>query len=577
VKRIAAFILVVLGVGGCIAGCVAGWAAYQEAAQSPSASLARLMPQGAVVFLEARDLRTALAEWNASPQKQLWLNTDNREVFSRSRLFLRLKQAQDEFATAAGLAPDMSFLGDVAGEQSALAVYDIGKLQLLYVTHLPSARAMEPGIWQQRGKFETREINGKQFYVRTDPQSQRVAAFAIADDYLILGTREDLVAGALSLFANQKTTALSQQGWFVDAIKEANHPGELRLVVHLAEVAKTPQFRTYWVQQNITETRQYESSVSDLFRSPATYREERVLLLGDKPEGSPDTADAGPQVAELMRLVPPETGFYRASALPSVEDSLELLEQKVLTPRLGPAPDSRLAPNAASAAQPAGSETSLDVRIDAPPSTSPAQSNGDSAMKELVKQANVRAALQLHDSQADADGIFVRLHSTIVLRATSDWDEPSVQQAIQHLVSPGLTASTLGVQWKRTSGAQGYSELDGLARIALAVRGKYLLLSNDPATLAAVLARFSQPISAESAIYRAGFDHARERQNFYRLTSLIDQPSRASAANNQSEPEFFSQNVASLSQTLAAVKSQSIVAKRKAGVESQTVLYEWAK
>ncbi|MGA3127519.1 MAG: hypothetical protein ABSD13_12455 [Candidatus Korobacteraceae bacterium] len=570
-KRIAAFIVVVL-LG------VAGWATYQGVAQSPSASLARLMPQDAVLFLEARDFRAALSDWNSSPQKQLWLNTDNHEVFSRSRLFLRLQQAQDEFAAAAGLTPDMSFLGDVAGEQSALALYDIGKLQFLYVTHLPSARAMQSGIWQQRGKFETREINGKQFYVRTDPQSQRVAAFAIADDYLILATREDLVAGALSLLANQKTSALSQQGWFVDVIQAAKEPGELRLVVHLAEVAKTPQFRTYWVQQNITEMRQYESSVSDLFRSAATYREERVLLVKDRPDGSPDTADASSQVSELMRLIPPETGFYRASALPTVDDTLALLEQKVLAPRLGPTPDSRSAPDAPSVGQPTGGETNLDVRIDVPPSTGATPSSGDGALKALVKQANVRAALQLHGSQAEADGIFVRLHSTIVLRADADWDEASVQQAIQRMIAPGLTASTLGVQWKKAGVGQAYSELDGLARIALAVRGKYLLVSNDPATLAAVLARFSQPVSAESAIYYAGFDHARERQNFYRLTSVIDQPSRTSAANNESrEPQFFSQNVTSLSQTLAAVKSQSIVAKRKGGVESQTVLYEWAR
>ena len=570
-KRIAAFIVVVL-LG------VAGWATYQGVAQSPSASLARLMPQDAVLFLEARDFRAVLSDWNSSPQKQLWLNTDNHEVFSRSRLFLRLQQAQDEFAAAAGLTPDMSFLSDVAGEQSALALYDIGKLQFLYVTHLPSARAMQSGIWQQRGKFETREINGRQFYVRTDPQSQRVAAFAIADDYLILATREDLVAGALSLLANQKTSALSQQGWFVDVIQAAKEPGELRLVVHLAEVAKTPQFRTYWVQQNITEMRQYESSVSDLFRSAATYREERVLLVKDRPDGSPDTADASSQVAELMRLIPPETGFYSASALPTVDDTLALLEQKVLAPRLGPTPDSRSAPDAPSVGQPTGVETNLDVRIDVPPSTGATPSSGDGALKALVKQANVRAALQLHGSQAEADGIFVRLHSTIVLRADADWDEASVQQAIQRMIAPGITASTLGVQWKKAGVGQAYSELDGLARIALAVRGKYLLVSNDPATLAAVLARFSQPVSAESAIYYAGFDHARERQNFYRLTSVIDQPSRTGAANNESrEPQFFSQNVTSLSQTLAAVKSQSIVAKRKGGVESQTVLYEWAR
>jgi hypothetical protein len=571
-KRIAALFILVLLVA-------AGWAAYQDAPPHPAASLARLMPQNALLFLEARDFGGVLREWNSSSEKQLWLSGDNHEVFSRSRLFLRLKQAQDEFASAAGLPPDMSFLTDVAGEQSALAVYDIGKLEFLYVTQLSSARAMKSGIWQQRAQFETREIEGKPFYVRTDPQSGRVVAFAMDDDYLVLGTREDLVAASLSLLANQKTAALSQQGWFVDAVKTAKDPGELRLVVHLAEVTRTPQFRTYWVQQNITELRQYESSVSDLFRSPSTYREERALLLKDTPENAADAADGGPQVTELMRLVPPDTGFYRAIAAPPVEDSLAMLEQKVLTPRLGPAPVSKIAPAVAQGEQPPGSASNLDMRIDTPPSSNGEEANGDGALKDLLKQANVRAALQLHSSEPDGDGVFVRLHSTIVLRGATEWEEPVAQQAIQAVLSPGLTASRLGVAWKKTgAGALSYSELDGLARVALAVRGKCLFVSNDPATLQTVLARISQPVATEPAIYSAGFDHSRERQSFLRLTALIDQPARTNAAGDGGrEPQFFSQNVASLSKTLAGVKSQSIIARRAGRVETQTVRYEWAQ
>ena len=578
-KRLAALSIIVLL-------AVAGWATFQSLAQnvthSPAASLARLMPPNALVFLEARDFGAILRQWNSSSEKQLWLTTGNHEVFSGSRLFLRLKQAQDEFASAAGLAPDMSFLGDVAGQQSALAIYDIGKLEFLYIARLPSARAIGSGIWQQRARFETREIDGRTFYVRTDPQSQRVVAFAMDDDHLILATREDLVVAALALLADQKTAALNQQGWFVDAIKSAKDPGELRLVVHLAEVTKTPQFRTYWVQQNITELRQYESSVSDLFRSPDTYREERVLLLKDA-QGGANTADAGPQVAELMRLVPPDVGVYRASSAPSVEDSLALLEQKVLTPRLGPTPPSSLAPNMAAPEQPTGKESDLDVRIDTPVSTAAEETNGDLALRTILQQANVRAALQLHRSVAGPDGVFVGLHSTLVLQGTTDWDELAVEQAIQRIVSPELTASSLGVAWKKVAGKQSggaadsYSELDGLARIAIAVRGKCLFVSNDPPTLVAALARISQPSSAEPAIYYAGFDHRRERQNFLRLTTLIDQPSRSNAAGNETrEPQFFSQNLASLSQTLAAVKSESIVAKRTGGVETQTVRYDWA-
>jgi hypothetical protein len=568
-KRIAALSILVLLV-------VAAWATYEDIARLPESSLARLMPQDAVLFLEAQDFSGVLRDWNSSPEKQVWLTTADHEVFSRSRLFLRLKQAQDEFASAIGLSPDMSFLSDVAGQQSALGIYDIGKLELLYVTRLPSANAMKSGIWQQRAQFEARQVDGKQFYVRTDPQSQRVVAFAIDDDYLVLGTREDLVAGALSLLADKKAAALNQQGWFVNAIKSAKDPGELRMVIHLAEVTRTPQFRTYWVQQNITELRQYESSVSDLFRSSGVYREERSLLLKNAPESATDAADGGPEVAELMRLIPPDAGFYRAFAVSPQDDTLALLEQKILAPGLGPAPASKVAPNVNLGDQSVGNASNLDVRIDTPPSSGAAENTGDDALKELLKKANIRAALQLHRSQTSDDGVFVRLHSTIVLLGATDWPETTVQQAIQRTLSPGLTASNIGVAWKKSeTGAQSYSELDGLARIAVAVRGKYLFVSDDPEMLVTVLGRVSQPVTAEAAIYYARFDHSHERQNFYQLFSLIDRPSQNNEGNNQDRtPQFFSQNIASLSKALAGVKSQSMVARRKGGIETQTVRYE---
>ena len=131
----------------------------------------------------------------------------------------------------------MSFLGDVAGEQSALGVYDIGKLQLLYVTRTAIGARHESGIWQQRAQFETREIEGKQFYVRTDPQSQRVVAFAMDDDYLVLGNQGRPCRRELSLCwpIKRLPRSASKAGSSMPS-KTAKEPGEMRLVVHLAEV-----------------------------------------------------------------------------------------------------------------------------------------------------------------------------------------------------------------------------------------------------------------------------------------------------------------------------------------------------
>lgn len=146
-KRVAIILCVALTCAGI------GWTAHRAAASSPQ-PLSKFVPSGPLLYMEAKDFSSLLSDWNSSPQKQQWMQSDNYEVFSRSRLFLRLKGASDQFAAAAGLPPDMDFLTQVSGEHSVFALYDIGNLQFLYITYLPSAKAMESTLWQTREKFE---------------------------------------------------------------------------------------------------------------------------------------------------------------------------------------------------------------------------------------------------------------------------------------------------------------------------------------------------------------------------------------------------------------------------------------
>src|SRR5580704_3404109 len=110
------------------------WALAQPAPQP----LASQFPAGAVLYLEAKDFGALLADWNASAEKRDWLAGANYEAFSRSTLFLKLTDAQTQFETAAGVPPDDALLSAVAGSSSAIAMYDIGKLEFLYVTHVAS-------------------------------------------------------------------------------------------------------------------------------------------------------------------------------------------------------------------------------------------------------------------------------------------------------------------------------------------------------------------------------------------------------------------------------------------------------
>jgi len=62
--------------------------------------LSRYVPAGPLLYLQTKDFSTLLGDWNASPQKPSWVKSKNYEVYSRSRLFLRLQGASDQFAAA---------------------------------------------------------------------------------------------------------------------------------------------------------------------------------------------------------------------------------------------------------------------------------------------------------------------------------------------------------------------------------------------------------------------------------------------------------------------------------------------
>src|SRR5260370_14430177 len=111
----------------------------------------------------------------------------------------------------------------------------MGKLQYLYLTRLPSARALNTALWRARGPYQTRRAANVDYYVKTD--GQRTAAFAYTGDLLLIATREDLLSTALELVARQNRPALASQTWFASAVQAAQPAlRDLRLVYNLERV-----------------------------------------------------------------------------------------------------------------------------------------------------------------------------------------------------------------------------------------------------------------------------------------------------------------------------------------------------
>jgi hypothetical protein len=542
------------------------------------AGITALLPAGAVLVLQAKDLASLVGDWNTSPEKPKWLASANYEAFARSRLFQRLKDAFGEFSQAAGVPPGMALVSDVAGAESALALYDIGKLELLYVTRLPSAKTMENALWRTRGTYQPREAAGTPFYVRVDPNSKRVVAFGVRDQYLVLATREELLAGALTLIGGlggaplQDVKPVETDGWFAQSVKAAGAPGDLRLVADLQTLGKEPHFRSYWVQGNITELKQYSSVVSDLTRTPSEIREERLLLRAEEKPAAGNAAELG----DIVRLVPEAAGLYRAWMAPPAEQAATLIFEKVIAtsgagterdrtaPRLG-STASTMSPGAVAGG--GDFESRIDEEARAPRPT--AYQMG--ALGQLVGGEPLTAMLHVEATRATEDGVFVDRGSVIVLARPTNWPQGGARDAVRALVDPVWTKGHLGMRWiDARIGAQTFSRLEGLETVAVSERGRLLFLSNDPALLAAVLDATPRPALVMDGTYAAGFRHTLERSRFVGVMRLVDNAFRES---ENRQPLFFSQNIASLSEVLSRIDSASIVVRDRGSAVSQTMTY----
>src|SRR5438270_1507249 len=555
---------------GALALCVSGiisWSLFRPQA-APMHPLDQITPEGAMLYIEAKDFSALLKDWNSSAERAQWLKSDDYRVFSNSRLFLRLGQASDQFAAAAGLPPNMQFLVEAAGKESAVTLYDIGNLEFLYITRLSSGNFLQSKLWQSRSKFQPRTAAGKAFYARKDEQSGRVVAFAVADDYLVLGTREDLVAGSLELMSGSKGRNLHQEGWYAQALASAAPaPGDLRMVMNMEKLAVTPHFRTYWIQHNITEMQRYTSAISDLCREGLVYREERVIV--PKKQGDEGTLTQLAQtVSNLLSSVPKDSGFYQAG-ITDARQSVAVLRQKILSPEFTAAAMEKLAPQIQLAGGTTGLASDLETRIDVEPASRGGTDPAEALLQEL-ERAKPQAALTIQSTHKNNDGVLLNIPTVVAIAGAGDWDVSALQRAAQQIVAPAMTASNLGLQWREVKENGGYYELDGLNPVQMAVRGKLVYFANDAALLGSVLQTRNQPLS-QPVVYAAGFSHARERQNFYKLSALLDQSARSTDA----EPQFFSQNVASFSRSFSKLESEEVITRQTKDKIQQTVTYRW--
>ncbi len=529
--------------------------AWYQAGAAPR-PLAPVFPGGALVFLEAKDFAQLLGEWDRSTVKRDWLSSANYDEFQRSNLYLKLNGFYKAYGNAAGFLPDMASLRSLAGDESALALYDLKDVQFAYVTRISESRAAQSRLWLARGSFQTRQAAGISFYTK---KSENVElAFAVSNGYLLVCSGEERMAGMLGLLTGKATPNIANEGWYKNSTNAAGAPGELRLAMNLETLAGNTYFRSYWVQRNVSEVRRFVSGVTDIHRTAGEIEEKRLFLKRVGLEEDLAPAEALAAGSALTQLAPDVAGLYRVWAEPSTSDAAALVEGHILNPRAQNMSAPRYAPPEDQGGG-TGNEADLETRIDEPPLPAPGVQNSDGLLKMLAG-AQVLAMIEVESSKARPANPFIALPCAIGLMGRSAWNADRVKEVA-------------GGEWTtQAHGAHTLYRAGGLSRLTFLAEGPLLIVANDADLLQSMLDHRANAVPSLNADYAAYFRHDRERANYGRMMTALD----FSQPHGDQSPQFFSANIASLSSALRRVNGIEIAERNTADRVEQRVVYRLA-
>jgi hypothetical protein len=245
--------------------------------------LSRYLAGEPLIYIETDDFGSLLQKIRSSSAYGKFLKSTVMTDFQNSKLSLKLADRIAGLEENTGFALDIDKLANLAGKETALALYDIGELRMVYITRLGKEKIMQSSLWPLREQFETRKLGIIEYFVKEDPYGRASMAFIIIGDMLMISSDVLIFEESISLFSKSES-ASAESAKLESARQSWNANSDIRLFIDQGAVNKTPHFKSYWIYENLSDFENIDYSVASLQFSEKKVIEDRKIHYRDSEE-----------------------------------------------------------------------------------------------------------------------------------------------------------------------------------------------------------------------------------------------------------------------------------------------------
>ena len=576
--------------------------------------LAGAMPRGALVYVQARDLSALMKTWMASTVRDKFYKSASFDAFSKSRIWLKFAARKDDFEKALGFGLDEGRFAELAGGASAISIYDIGKIEMVFVTEVPRERAIATVLFQKLADFQERTSDAGPYYARdvtTDGgRLNQQFCFAHSNGKLIITTTEGLMiralenaksAGADSLLADVMATAEQAKGFTAH---------EVSLWLDQTRLNRSRHFNSYWIHHNVSGARSLaniESGILDLRITAQGMTEQRWFKMGaGTASARSDISITGSQASAFLKFAPADAQLVEVHAGSTEEYLVSSVSDALFGKLPEEAPARPVIPDHTNTSSEDGARTErysrLDARFDidvddeqAPnrnpnSQTATRKNNSQSAASTLapvLAKISPSGYCELARSKAEQGKPFVHFERALVIEMKSEAaiDRAALERAITDEMRARFVVAGIDprLAWQDEASVRYLAQSLLEKGAAYSVSGKYLVLASSKEFARDILQAAAAPQASAPRIdgavqFYALVRLADAKPVFDKLMSKLDgkedSEKKDDTEGGEKEIKFFSENLSSLI-SATSVREMRFHREVNATTMIERVVYSW--
>jgi len=270
-------------------------------------------PRGALVYLQVSDLPAFIKLWDESKFKEKYTASENFREFKNGHLGLKLAKRWQEFNAASGFPIDFETLGGLTENRASIALYDIGKLEFVFIAPVSDEIFAATKFVQNQDKFSTETLEDGTIIYRANVEADRgrqkqELIFTSLKGRFLLATSEKLLAQTLNnINGKESKNRLSAEPSF-NILSEKIEPHTATVWVNQTALNDDYYFKHYWLMPETEKLENIRAGIFDFEMQEGKFIERRRFLLNQAIDSSPL---APAQTAGMLSYMPENIPFYR--------------------------------------------------------------------------------------------------------------------------------------------------------------------------------------------------------------------------------------------------------------------------